>query len=820
MLNSGLAGWSAGRLLSVLQYSIYGHVAFSAVMLLVAEGTKTSFPPQTLTVPIALAAFFVVERWERFDLPTWIGNVGGTIAVLISAWTLISGDNEARLLSLAHFLVYLTWIVLLQRKTQRHFWSLCALSVGQAAVGAVLTEAPIYGVMLVGFMFASIWTLTVFTLYTSHREFDTADQMTTAPAAKVEPLDVSPTDGLLHELHRPSTVIGSVQRDPSRKWINTRFTLGNVGMGFASLMMAFLLFLIVPRNQEIWGSGKKLNSENGAMTGFAREIQLGDLGQILESNKRVMEVRLFENGTDRELDIEQYARTVGYDEPYFRGSVMDEYERGRWKNRTRGRTFTPSVLRNPLLPEPGSIRQEILLEPVDDEVLFGMPPIVGGKLDNTDDSILRDDRTMMLRLPESQQKPKGQIQYTLLSPRPTSSKEPHLYGNEFSEQRNELASRLNRWYLQVPNELTRLSQLAQQKSGFDPSLESRNRNARQADGNENNAQNPSPRERADRLLHYLQDSGEFGYTLNARVNDPRDDPIEDFLFARKVGHCEYFASALTLMLRSVRVPARLVSGFKGVEVDEYSGHALVQERHAHAWVEAFIDGQWKLYDPTPSNLRSASVDKIGGELTGWSRFETGLRNFWSRYVVNLNELQQRNLLSPVKEMALWLGMRIRSIWMNAGEHLKRVREIVMTPRRWFSWEGGIISFFLLLGLVGMAALLRWLVRTLIKQLKDRRLASRHAERQIAFYERFRRLCAKAGYRRRPSQTQREFARFVQTQVQSAVDQATRETKFDPVAEAFYRVRFGHQQLDTDELNRLDQFLDQWETQLSVGKPTA
>ncbi|WP_166820375.1 transglutaminase TgpA family protein [Thalassoroseus pseudoceratinae] len=820
MLKSGMAGWSAQRLLTVLQYSVYGHVAFSAVMLLVAEGTKTSLPPQTLTVPIALAAFFLVERWERFDLPTWIGNAGGTIAVLVSTWALVTGDNEARLLSLAHFLVYLTWIVLLQRKTQRHFWSLCALSVGQAAVGAVLTEAPIYGVMLVCFMFASVWTLTVFSLYTSHQEFDFADRVSTVPTEKAKPLNSTPTAELLHELHRPSTVTGSVQRDPSRNWITTRFTLGNLGMGAASLMMAFVLFLIVPRNQEIWGSGKKVNSNDQLTTGFAREIQLGDLGDILESNKRVMEIRLFENGTDRELDIERYAQTIGYDEPYFRGSVLDEYQRGRWKNRTRGRSFQPSVLRNPLLPEPGSIRQEILLEPVDKEILFGIAPIIGGKLDNMDDSISRDDRTMMLRLPESQRNPKSQIQYTLLSPRPVPSKEPRLHGNEFSERRHEQTSKLNKWYVQVPTELTRLQELAREKSGYQPDNGNQTSNNDTNGQNEPAAENPSPRERADRILHYLRDSGEFGYTLNARISDPRDDPIEDFLFARKVGHCEYFGSALALMLRAVHIPARLVSGFKGVEVDEYSGHALVQERHAHVWVEAFIDGEWRLYDPTPSNLRSASVNEIGGETSGWSRFQAGMKNFWSRYIVNLNEIQQRSLLSPVKETALWLGIQIRSLWTNAGNHLRRIRDIVMSPRRWFSWEGGAISFFLLLGLVGVVALGRWIGRTLLKQFRDRRLASRHAERQIAFYERFRRLSAKAGFKRHPSQTQREFARFVQSRYESVDWKSIPGPLFDPVADAFYRVRFGHEELNIDELNNLERFLDQWETQIAAGKPTS
>ena len=67
---------------------------------------------------------------------------------------------------------------------------------------------------------------------------------------------------------------------------------------------------------------------------------------------------------------------------------------------------------------------------------------------------------------------------------------------------------------------------------------------------------------------YLRDSGEFGYTLEMNVVDPSLDPVEDFLVNRKEGHCEYFASALALLLRSIDIPARMVNGFKGGDWNE------------------------------------------------------------------------------------------------------------------------------------------------------------------------------------------------------------------------------------------------------------
>lgn len=90
----------------------------------------------------------------------------------------------------------------------------------------------------------------------------------------------------------------------------------------------------------------------------------------------------------------------------------------------------------------------------------------------------------------------------------------------------------------------------------------------------------------------------FGYSLDVR-RSPRLDPVVDFLTTHREGHCELFASALALLARSRGVPARVVTGYRGGDLNRAFGYTVVRERHAHAWVEAWVDGAWRSFDPTP-----------------------------------------------------------------------------------------------------------------------------------------------------------------------------------------------------------------------------
>lgn len=116
-----------------------------------------------------------------------------------------------------------------------------------------------------------------------------------------------------------------------------------------------------------------------------------------------------------------------------------------------------------------------------------------------------------------------------------------------------------------------------------------------------------PLDRALRIQSHLQK--DFKYTLDGPERPVRD-PLADFLFVRKAGYCEYFASAMAVMLRSEGIPARVATGFQTGYFNDVSGLYVVRASDAHAWVEAWIEGRgWTTFDPTPPSgqTRTASL---------------------------------------------------------------------------------------------------------------------------------------------------------------------------------------------------------------------
>jgi hypothetical protein len=102
----------------------------------------------------------------------------------------------------------------------------------------------------------------------------------------------------------------------------------------------------------------------------------------------------------------------------------------------------------------------------------------------------------------------------------------------------------------------------------------------------------------EKLLAIQQELSRFEYSLAV----PRHvglDPVVDFVTVHRAGHCEMFASAMVLLARMEGIPARVVGGYRVSEVNPLTGRAVVRDRNAHAWVEAWIDGAWRGIDPTP-----------------------------------------------------------------------------------------------------------------------------------------------------------------------------------------------------------------------------
>ena len=119
---------------------------------------------------------------------------------------------------------------------------------------------------------------------------------------------------------------------------------------------------------------------------------------------------------------------------------------------------------------------------------------------------------------------------------------------------------------------------------------------------------------AARLARLKQYLGTFQYTLvfdDEAVNAA--EPVLDFLERSHTGHCELFATAFVLLARATGIPARLVTGFLVTEENLAGGYSVVRARDAHAWAEAWVEGTWRLYDPTPP----AGLAELRGEGAGW-----------------------------------------------------------------------------------------------------------------------------------------------------------------------------------------------------------
>jgi protein-glutamine gamma-glutamyltransferase len=154
----------------------------------------------------------------------------------------------------------------------------------------------------------------------------------------------------------------------------------------------------------------------------------------------------------------------------------------------------------------------------------------------------------------------------------------------------------------------------------------------------------------------------YAYTLE--LPGAVSDPLGDFLFNRRAGHCEDFATALAIMLRVEKVPSRVVTGFFGGE--RAGGRYVVRSGDAHAWTEAFIDGAWMRLDATPELGRAASSNAWVAALTGaWERLEAWWRtrvmdySFQDQISFARQLVRPAQVTAPTPETGAWSPLNTR-----------------------------------------------------------------------------------------------------------------------------------------------------------------
>jgi len=238
---------------------------------------------------------------------------------------------------------------------------------------------------------------------------------------------------------------------------------------------------------------------------------------------------------------------------------------------------------------------------------------------------------------------------------------------------------------------------------------------------------------------------QYSYSL-APLEKEADDPLAHFLFERRKGHCEYFASAMAVMLRATWVPARIVTGFQEGENNPLTGLHVVRASDAHSWVEAWIPGRgWTSFDPTPANPDQGK--DFMSKLAMWG---DAVDVFWQEWVIGYDLDRQLTLAFRIGQSS-----RQRFTFPNPGKWLAPLKEALRL-------KGVSLDGRRLLWLIPLAAAAIWLYA----RRKRGRILRRAARRELTtseavlLYRRFLDALRRRGFTRNASATPIEFARSI------------------------------------------------------------
>src|ERR1700722_17549989 len=299
-------------------------------------------------------------------------------------------------------------------------------------------------------------------------------------------------------------------------------------------------------------------------------------------------------------------------------------------------------------------------------------------------------------------------------------------------------------------------------------------------------------DKASAIENYLRTH--FAYTLQLPRTKVKD-PIANFLFERKQGHCEYFASAMAVMLRTVGIPSRVVNGFRSDEFNDLTGNYVVRAKNAHSWVEAYFPGYgWQTFDPTPAGT--------SGSPQGWGRvalYIDAMASFWRDWVVSYDTSHQYVLGQSAlgRSRAVWEGARdwARIHYDSMLAWARRSQDRVEhSPSRWAVFGAAVTLALVLLG--NLARIAGWLHEKWLQAHPER-----SPEQAAAmWYRRMARALARRGMEKPATQTAQEFVKKIE-------DSRLRE----PVArftQVYESARFGN---SADDVQRLPELYEEVES---------
>jgi transglutaminase-like putative cysteine protease len=356
-------------------------------------------------------------------------------------------------------------------------------------------------------------------------------------------------------------------------------------------MVAMFVFLTFPRVSQGWaGRGEQLAT---SIAGFSDEISIGQYGSTILTNPEIVLRVEFPQGTPQDL--------AGL---HWRGRSYDHFDGVRW---TRTEQIPPSAAPRQWYQDLwGSeiIAQRIFGAPLDVRVLFTLQPVlditsengIQPLFDNAGDYVYWGSSAPV---------------YTVYSPAsPPPPDELRAASRGFTPS--------STYFLQLPDIDPRIRELADSLT----------------EGLDN---------RYDRVLAIRDYLRTFEYTRDLPAT-PREATLESFLFERRAGHCEYFSTAMVVMLRSLGIQARNVNGFLGGQWSQFGDYLVVTQNEAHSWVEVWFQGYgWVTFDPTPAGAGSGEL------LNSWfwpgRILFDGLQHRWSKWVLDYGTDEQAGIFA-------------------------------------------------------------------------------------------------------------------------------------------------------------------------------
>lgn len=562
------------------------------------------YSPLLLLIPlVSLALMSRCEQWHgKYQLFRTISR-GVTIAYFcFIPVTLVLMKAVPALVAL---IIFIQCHTLLHRKAERNYYYLYLMSF--FLVLAACVQAPEAGIApaLGLFLISGAWAMSALRLE--------ADCLNTRPHSEAEITSLRPRVRAKDEEYTGSLPLGLTVA------VST----------LAILLITSLLFVATPR-VEAGFLGR--DSSIIRVTGFAQTVNLQGGGYVREDPTPVMQV---------ELPREDVTRLAG-GQMYWRVATLASYSESSWKRKGLDEHYYPGIeplfsenmaefrhsAENPLEaernPSPGNprlIEQRIFADKLPDE---GIPCLdlplklqVEGRA--SDKQIGWDGRQdMSIRLLRGNS---NQLDYTVWS----ELIEPDI-------------DKLRRTPLEYPSISDADLELLTE---HDLLPETRELAEDLTDGEEN------PYDKVVAIQTFLTGQ-DFLYTLDLPPL-PAQNSIDAFILRARRGHCEFFASAMALMLRSVGLPTRVVSGYRGGEWSDGTQAFIVRQSMAHLWLEVYFEGAgWVRFDPAPASV-DTPVGGIAGLLRSLNDFQLRARLFWYREVISFDRGVQLQRLRSLPE---------------------------------------------------------------------------------------------------------------------------------------------------------------------------